>query len=65
MMKEYSEAGKHDLAGSRLYRGEHVQRSYERGERGGAKRLFSPPGSCLQRNEVPFNVTEDLSPLSV
>lgn len=59
MTKEYNETDKYNLAGSRLYR-EHAQRCYESGERGGEKRVFSPPGSWLQRNEVPFNVTEHL-----
>lgn len=31
---------------------------------GGTKRVFFPPGSWLQ-SEVPFKVTEDLSPLSI
>lgn len=64
-MKGYNETDKYNFAGSRLYRGEHAQRCYERGERGGEKRVFSPPGSWLQRNEVSFSVTEHLPPLSV
>ena len=56
---------KYNLAESRLYRGEHAQRCYKKGEMGGEKRVLSPPGPWLQRNEVPFNVTEHLPPLSV